>query len=36
MWRLSFAPRKDRKPEAGRDIEAKWGKYLDHWDSLDG
>jgi hypothetical protein len=36
MWRLSFAPRKDGQPEAGRDIEKKWGKYLDRWDSLDG
>lgn len=36
MWRLSFASRKDGKEEAGRDIEKKWGEYLDHWDLLDG
>jgi hypothetical protein len=36
MWRLSFAPRKDGKPEAGTDIDIKWGKYLDFWDSLNG
>ncbi len=36
MWRLSFAPRKDGKEEAGRDIERKWREYLDRWDLLDG
>lgn len=36
MWRLSFAPRKDHKEEAGRDIARKWGEYLGRWDKLDG
>jgi hypothetical protein len=35
MWRLSFAPRKDRQEEAGRDIQGKWEKYLGRWDMLD-
>jgi hypothetical protein len=36
MWHFSFAPRKDDKPEGGRDIERKWGKYLGNWEGLDG
>ena len=36
MWRMSFAPRKDGKEEAGADIESKWGRFLGRWDLLDG
>jgi hypothetical protein len=36
MWRMSFKPRKDGRPEAGTDIENKWSGYLNGWDLLDG
>jgi len=36
MWRMSFADRKDGRPEAGAGIERKWGHFEGAWDSLDG